>query len=167
MTFRKELFTFIHPSSSHAVQPPPPPTQASPLPILLTIIPSLKPIKHPPPHPIITLIPLALYNTLFSLLSHYCPQSVSMHSPAPPDPTLSLNIIPKTYHSLYIMITPPPPHSYSSTKIHRSSRTLTFNPQSLIHIFFLIAQFCIQLCLQSYCQRFKQKSISRLIATKH
>lgn len=74
MTFRKELFTFIHPSSSHAVQPPPPPTQASPLPILLTIIPSLKPIKHPPPHPIITLIPPALYNTLFSLLSHYYPQ---------------------------------------------------------------------------------------------
>lgn len=62
---------------------------------------------------------------------------------------------------------PPPPHSYSSSKIHRSSRTLTFNPQSIIHIFFLIAQFCIQLCLQSYCQRFKQKSISRLIATKH
>lgn len=78
----------------------------------------------------------ALYNTLFSLLSHYYPKSVSMHSPAPPDPTLSLNIIPKTYHYLYIMITPPPPHSYSSSKIHRSSRTLTFNPQSLIHIFF-------------------------------
>lgn len=133
MTFRKELFTFIHPSSSHAVQPPPP----QPKPLLYPYCSPLFPASnqsntHPSPYH--NFNPTCTIQHVIQSPQSLLPQTRKHALPSTSRP----NPLPQ-HHSQnvpFLIYHDNPPHSYSSSKIHRSSRTLTFNPQSLIHIFF-------------------------------